>query len=344
MGNADGKSTERVTMRRIAELAEVSRPAVSAVLQNTPGIRVSRATRERVLTIARELNYRPNFAANALKRGKTGLIGLIVGGLHLPFYAELATRLNRKTSASGRHLLLSPIDWERHDDLENLDRMIDMTDGVFMCSGLMHRHPEAIERVRRRGKPFVMINTRASGLCGVYFDLRRGMAKAMRTLYDLGHRRIARIASAFSSGTDRVYREECRALDIEPVIHTQVGGEDPGKNMALIKDLAQNWRRQTAIVVSDFGLKLLQHAVAEGGFSVPRDLSVVLFSSVTVEERLLLPSLCTVVMDCETLAQCSMEVMEGMLADDDAPRHPESVLLQCDFLPGESVAAPREDA
>ena len=59
-----------VTMQQIARLAGVSRPAVSAVLNNreNSSIKVSQEKRERILDIARNLKYRPNLAAIQLDR------------------------------------------------------------------------------------------------------------------------------------------------------------------------------------------------------------------------------------------------------------------------------------
>ena len=64
-----------VTMQQIAKLAGVSRPAVSAVLNNREdsSIKVSQEKRERILDIARNLKYRPNFAAIQLTRFAAGL-------------------------------------------------------------------------------------------------------------------------------------------------------------------------------------------------------------------------------------------------------------------------------
>ena len=48
-----------VTVKQIAELANVSRGTVDRVLNNRSG--VSEATRQKVLKIAKELHYEPNF-------------------------------------------------------------------------------------------------------------------------------------------------------------------------------------------------------------------------------------------------------------------------------------------
>ncbi|RLC59635.1 MAG: LacI family transcriptional regulator, partial [Chloroflexota bacterium] len=47
----------RPTQRQIAREAGVSRTAVSLVLNNVPGVRISPETRQRILEVARRLNY-----------------------------------------------------------------------------------------------------------------------------------------------------------------------------------------------------------------------------------------------------------------------------------------------
>ena len=88
-----------VTMKDIAMLAGVSRPAVSAVLSGAAStIRVSAAKRERILKIARELNYVPNNAARSLSGGRTNTIGVFGGvfsdyGTRAALVTEIASLL-----------------------------------------------------------------------------------------------------------------------------------------------------------------------------------------------------------------------------------------------------------
>ena len=64
-------------MKEIAIRAGISRPNVSKILNNKP-VMVSTGTREKVLQIARELNYTPNYFARTLKTGKTNCIGVSI--------------------------------------------------------------------------------------------------------------------------------------------------------------------------------------------------------------------------------------------------------------------------
>ena len=65
-----------VTLKDIAERAKVTAATVSMVINNKPNI--STETREKVLAIARELNYYPNAIARGLATSKANAIGVIV--------------------------------------------------------------------------------------------------------------------------------------------------------------------------------------------------------------------------------------------------------------------------
>ena len=77
-----------VTIKKLAELANVSRGTVDRVLNNRPG--VSSETREKVLKIANELHYQPNFLAKALVNSKENIkLGVILTPDYNPFIHEI---------------------------------------------------------------------------------------------------------------------------------------------------------------------------------------------------------------------------------------------------------------
>lgn len=77
-----------VTIKQIAELANVSRGTVDKVLNHRPGVKAE--TQEKVLKIARELNYQPNFLGKALVQSKKPLkIGIILTPEYNPFIQEM---------------------------------------------------------------------------------------------------------------------------------------------------------------------------------------------------------------------------------------------------------------
>ena len=69
---------ERATLKDIAAKAKVSITAVSRALNGYDDI--GEETRNRIIEIARELNYQPNFAARSLVTQRSGVMGLFVLG------------------------------------------------------------------------------------------------------------------------------------------------------------------------------------------------------------------------------------------------------------------------
>ncbi|MFY9864115.1 MAG: LacI family DNA-binding transcriptional regulator, partial [Trebonia sp.] len=67
---------KRPTIADIAQRAGVTKAAVSFALNGQPG--VSKATRERILAIAKEIGFQPNSAARALTAGRAEAFGLII--------------------------------------------------------------------------------------------------------------------------------------------------------------------------------------------------------------------------------------------------------------------------
>ncbi|HEU4348924.1 MAG TPA: LacI family DNA-binding transcriptional regulator [Actinoplanes sp.] len=77
------------SLRDVARLAGVSVKTVSNVVNDY--VHVTEGTRERVRRAIAELNYRPNPAARSLRKRRSGLIGLAVPELGIPYFSELAS-------------------------------------------------------------------------------------------------------------------------------------------------------------------------------------------------------------------------------------------------------------
>jgi DNA-binding LacI/PurR family transcriptional regulator len=76
--NKQSSKSARVTLKTVADHLGLSPGTISAVLNDTAGaIRIPQATKDRITAAARELNYRPNPLARALRSGQTIIRGEI---------------------------------------------------------------------------------------------------------------------------------------------------------------------------------------------------------------------------------------------------------------------------
>ena len=99
------------TSQDVATRAGVSRTAVSFVLNDRPGTGIPEETRQRVLSAAAALGYRPNSAARSLVSGRTWTLGVIVNesrddATDDAFLPPLLRGIDASARAAGYHLLL----------------------------------------------------------------------------------------------------------------------------------------------------------------------------------------------------------------------------------------------
>ena len=108
MGGPTRAPRGAVTMHEVAARARVSVKTVSNVVNDYPHVRP--ATRERVERAIRDLGYQVNVSARSLRRGRTGVIGLALPELSLPYFAELADSFMAEAEKRDHRRLGSELD------------------------------------------------------------------------------------------------------------------------------------------------------------------------------------------------------------------------------------------
>src|SRR6201987_705123 len=86
------KHSTAVTLKKVADHVGLTPGTVSSVLNDAPSSRsIPQRTKNRILAAARELNYRPNFFAQSLRKKRTYTIGLIVEEIWEAYGSKLFT-------------------------------------------------------------------------------------------------------------------------------------------------------------------------------------------------------------------------------------------------------------
>ncbi|MEH3075779.1 MAG: LacI family DNA-binding transcriptional regulator [Quadrisphaera sp.] len=102
-------------MRDVAEAAGVSSMTVSNVLAGRSN--VSEETRRRVLEVVERTGYRVNTAAQSLRRGRTGIIGLAVPEVDSHYFGLLASRLITRLASEGLRVVVEQTGASREGEL-----------------------------------------------------------------------------------------------------------------------------------------------------------------------------------------------------------------------------------
>ncbi|MDQ1295798.1 MAG: sulfoquinovose isomerase [Actinomycetota bacterium] len=193
--------TTRARLRDVAQLAGVSPKTVSRVLNGHPS--VSPDTAARVRQAAAALRFRPNRLARDLRQGAvTDAVGMVVGDLANPFYAQVAAHAERALRERGLELFLSTSDEdperERHVIRTLLERRVQALIVIPSSDDHSYLEPEL-----QLGTPLVFldrppVNLRAHS---VVLDNRNVTRRVTEDLLALGHRRVALLADALTTWT-----------------------------------------------------------------------------------------------------------------------------------------------
>ncbi len=125
-----------VTRSDVARAAGISPSVVSYVINNGPRP-VSAPVRARVEAAIKELGYRPNAIASALRGGTSRSIGLLTPGLRNPQHAEFAEALEQHFSAHDYLMLTGNTGNDRSQERRYLSTFVDRkVDGIIFAPGI----------------------------------------------------------------------------------------------------------------------------------------------------------------------------------------------------------------
>lgn len=194
-----------VTLKDVAELANVSRSAVSRTF--TKGASVSSKTREKVMKAADELGYSPNALASSLTTGRTKMIGLVSNNFHNPVFLQVFDMFTRGLHERDlRPLLVNLTDETDPDASIRMLRQYSV-DGVIVASSTLP--PTFAEAFRDAGIPVVHSFGRHSGKPAVDIlgiDNIAAGRMAARALIERGYTEIAFLGGP-ESATSTLDRE-----------------------------------------------------------------------------------------------------------------------------------------
>src|SRR4030042_4482245 len=111
---------KKITIKDIARMANVSHTTVSRALNDKS--RISSETKKRILDLARDLDYRPDFIARSMVIRRTNTLGLVITTIVNPFYIELAQGIEATANELGYSIILC----STHSELQTEKHFIEM--------------------------------------------------------------------------------------------------------------------------------------------------------------------------------------------------------------------------
>ncbi|WP_026887256.1 LacI family DNA-binding transcriptional regulator [Clostridium beijerinckii] len=270
-----------VTIKDIAKLANVSHTTVSRALNNSPYI--NEETKVKIIALAKELNYVPNYSAKSLVLLKSYVIGVffssISEGTSDTFFHEIIRGVNNVIDKEYNLVIRGIDDYQYSHLIDNRN-----FDGIIVVSQSKN-DDEFIQTILEKNIPTVVINRyiENEGIVNIMSDDTKGVYDAVTYFIENNHRKIA-LLQGNKEFESTVYRKRgyIRALEDNniPINEEYIlsGRYDLKSGYENMKKLLELENRPTAVFCAndDIGVGAMK-AIVETGLKVPEDISIIGF-------------------------------------------------------------------
>ena len=317
----------KATSLDIAHLAGVSQPTVSRALRGSPS--VNPETRERILAIARELNYKVDKNASNLRAQQSGTLALLFfedptpdDSLINPFFHSMLGSITRACALRGFDLLVSfqQLSNNWHADFEDSHK----ADGIILLGYGDYLEAESkLQRLVAQGTHFVRWGAALPGEPGVSIgcDNFQGGHDITAHLLAQGRRRVAFLGHAsnhypefferwrgYAAALDAAGLAPDPALQVDAITTEQCGHD------AAAALLDAGAHPDAVFAASDLIALGAMKALREHGLRVPEDVAVAGFDDIAMAS-FVQPGLSTVQQDTkqagEVLVDSLIRLIQG---------------------------------
>lgn len=185
------------TIYDIAAVAGVSANTVSKVLNNKPGVGL--ATRERILEIIRELNFRPHIAARGLRAKQNACIGVTVSAptdvapVSQGLLLWLFTEMYRIFGGQGEYICFDMKPFTSVDPVDYARGVFEHLFKACVISGPLALNDTRIRQIHETNVPYVTLGRLDSfpECSSATVDFRKGAHMSAQFLIHRGHKQIA---------------------------------------------------------------------------------------------------------------------------------------------------------
>ncbi|MFO7446493.1 MAG: LacI family DNA-binding transcriptional regulator [Ignavibacteriaceae bacterium] len=277
---------KRITIEDVSKKAGVSKGTVSAVInaKNT----VKPATRDLILKVMKELNFRPKGVARNLKNGyQDKSIGIIIKDLNYPFYTAIASGVKEYANSKGYSVIISSSenDHEYEKKLSHLFSTKDIKGTIIAPIVEGAAEIEHLFKLKMINYPFVLLED-VKGIQAnvVAIDNLRAIKKAVKYLIDNGHTKIVHFAGPPHSshtqerieGFRHAFSERTLVFNQDMIVPI---GSSYDESFCKTKEYFKNKTKKdypTAVVCfNDMQALAVMAVLKELNISVPDDISII---------------------------------------------------------------------
>lgn len=186
------KDKDKTTIYDISKKLNVSAATVSRALNDSP--KISSQTKDLVLKTAKEMNYKQNRLALALKSGRSNNVGVIVPYINRNFFSSVIRGIEEELTPHGYHVIICQTHENVEFEAEQINALLDtQIDGIFISVSKTTVNTDHIQKILDQGTPLVFFDRKKEipGVSAVTVDDFKGGFMATEHLIMQGCKRIA---------------------------------------------------------------------------------------------------------------------------------------------------------
>ncbi len=335
-------STKNITIKDLAKRLNVSVSTISRALKDNPEI--SLETRKEVQTLAKELGYRPNPIAVALKTHKSNTIGVIVPQIVSSFFASVVRAVEEVADRHGYSVLVASSNEHFEKEKKNVELFLEhRVDGIIISLSRETISYEHIKRIQEVGIPLVLFDRTATELnvSSVVANDADAASKVVQHLIDGGAKRISIITGPeqLSIGRNRMkgYLRTMtnNRLDIDPDYILRCKDFTVEAAYEATAHLLATHKHPDAFfgINDDMAVGAIR-AVKERGLKIPEDVAIFGFSN-SKRSRYMSPTISTIDQFPKRVGEKAATLLFEQILD---PKHAQirEEVVNCELLIRES--------
>ncbi len=319
---------QQATLKDVAKMAGVSEATVSYVFNGKK--KISEATKQRVDSAIKELDYVPNLSARSLAAKSSKLIGVVIPQteagstlmLENEFYAEILGSIEFFARKEGYHIIVSATDFD--GNYNNLAKTRNL-DGIIVIG--MYPN-EFFKQMNKVEVPIILIDSYCSDYYfhNIRIDDAYGSFLATKHIIDNGHKNIAFFCGEIKE--NGVMKKRLlgykKALSDAGLKYNESlifeGTIDHESGITLAHKLKESAKKATAVVCAADVLAIgAIKGFFEQGMSVPGDISIIGFDDLKIAQYLT-PGLSTIKQEISLKGEKAVEVLMENLKDKELAR------------------------
>jgi LacI family transcriptional regulator len=272
-----------VLLADVARSAGVSIATASRVVSGS-SYKVSSKTRERVLKTVDELGYTPNALARALVTDSSPIIGIIVGSVTDPYFAEICRGVEDFARPHDLLTIVCNADRNLSIEMAYLEMLRKYKGlGIIFAGGMYTNTPETealrevVRKATEQGIKVVSLGDRfLDGVPTITADHRGGLYDLTNYLLHLGHIKIAFVEGPpdFTTSTLRRqgYLDAMKDANLEPLTYPGSFDYQDGRNSAL--RILSDGLPEAIVAFNDDSAVGVLNSLKQAGVKIPQDVSV----------------------------------------------------------------------